>query len=107
MLEYFKKIDNNDSSIPNNDLLSLMKNILNDEGIFAFNLRAESFKVYNNTLELLKKKYKKVIEINFRICSGLILCCQNDQINLEEYYKPIDNNLLDYQYFKEDILGSL
>ena len=39
--------------------------------------------------------------------SKIILCWQNDQINLEEYYKPIDNNLLDYQYFKEDILGSL
>ena len=107
-LEYFSKINNNDISIPNNNLLSLMKNILNDDGIFAFNLRAESFKAYNNTLESLKKIYKKVIEIKFRICSGLILCCQNKQINLEEYYKPtIVYNLLDYENFKKDILDSL
>ena len=108
LLEYFSKINNNDVSIPNNNLLSLMRNILNDDGILAFNLRAESFKVYNNILESLKKIYNKVIEINFRICSGLILCCQNKQIDLEEYYKPkIAYNLLDYKYFREDILNNL
>ena len=107
LLEYFSKIDNNDVSIPNDNLLLIMKNLLNDEGIFAFNLRAESFKAYNNILELLKKKYKKVIEIKFRICSGLILLCQNEIINLEEYYKPSSISLLDYKYFKEDFLNSL
>ena len=107
LLEYFSKIDNNDVSIPNDNLLLIMKNLLNDEGIFAFNLRAESFKAYNNILELLKKKYKKVIEIKFRICSGLILLCQNEIINLEEYYKPSSISFLDYKYFKEDFLNSL
>ena len=60
LLEYFSKINDNDASIPKyDDLLSKMKNLLKDKGIFAFNLRAESFKEYNNILELLKKNIKK------------------------------------------------
>ena len=108
LLEYFSKKNDNDASIPKyDDLLSKMKNLLKDEGIFAFNLRAESFLEYNNILELLKTKYKKVIEIKFRICSGLIILCQNEKINLEEYYKPSFINSIDYEYFKKDILDSL
>jgi len=108
LLEYFSKIDNNDASIPKyDDLLTKMKFLLKDEGIFAFNLRAESYKEYNSILEVLKKKYKKVIEIKFRICSGLIILCQNEKINLEEHYKPIFINSIDYECFKEDILKSL
>jgi len=107
LLEYFSKIKNNDASIPNYDLLSIMKSLLKDEGIFAFNLRAESYKEYNNILELLKKKYKKVIEIKIRICSGLIILCQNEKIKLEDYYKSRFINSFDDEIFKEKILDSL
>ena len=104
LLECFSKKDNSDDSISNDNLLTSIRHILRDDGIFAFNLRPESFKVYNDILESLKKKYKKVIEINFRICSGLLICSRNEKINLDDYYKSII--LLD-EYFKQDILDKL
>ena len=56
-------------------MLLLFKKILDNDGILAFNLRAESFYIYNDILESLKQNYTSVFEINFRPCSGLILCC--------------------------------
>ena len=98
LLESFNKRDEKDTAIPNQYLLTIFKDILNFDGIFAFNLRCETFEEYSLILEKLKKKYKKVIEIKLRVVSGIIICCGDKDVKLVNYYKPneilLDNNLL-------------
>ena len=99
LLESFNKRDGKDMAIPNHDLLTVFKDILNFNGIFAFNLRCETFEEYSFILEKLKKKYKKVIEIKLRVVSGIIICCGDKNVKLVNYYKPneilLDKNILE------------
>ena len=95
ILEYFKSCEVNKDMIPNIDIILQLQKLLNYDGILVFNLRAETFKKYNDILDRLKKKFKKVIEINLRICSGIIICCQDKAIKVEKYYKPEINFLLE------------
>ena len=91
IVESFDKRDENDITIPNYDLLTIFSNILNCNGIFAFNLRYETFNDNSIIIEKLKKKYKKVIEIKLRIGSGFIICCGSKKIEMVNMYKPQDN----------------
>ena len=100
ILESFDKRDENDITIPNYDLLTIFSNILNCNGIFAFNLRYETFNDNTIIIEKLKKKYKKVIEIKLRIGSGFIICCGSEKIEMVKYYKPQDN-IVDNQILNE------
>lgn len=103
LLEFFRKKNKDDEAIPKCDILLKFINLLENDGILAFNLRADFFDNYNNILSSLKKKYKKVLDINFRICSGLIICCANNNIKLENYYVSISNTFIDLTNFKNEI----
>ena len=108
ILESFNKRDEKDNAIPNYELLTIFKDILNYNGIFAFNLRCETFNEYSIILERLRKRYKKVIEINLRICCGFIICCEDKNDKPINYYYPkdiiLDKKILEEveQKFKEE-----
>ena len=91
LLESFDKRDKNDSTIPNKDLLPIFIDILNCNGIFAFNLRYETYNDNSLILGKLKKKYKKLMEIELRIGSRFIICCPDINVKMISYYKPYDN----------------
>ena len=92
LLEFFEKRNEKDVTIPNYDMLFKVKKILNYDGILAFNLRTETFHKYNDTIESLKNKYKKVIEIYLRPCSGFIICSDDTNVKNKQIYKPFDFN---------------
>ena len=91
LLESFDKRNENDSTIPNKDLLTIFIDILNCNGIFAFNLRYETYNDNSIIISKLKKIYKKVIEIELRIGSKFFICCPDKNIKMINYYKPNDN----------------
>ena len=103
IMDYFEKEKNDDESIPNTKNLLNMKALLENKGIFAFNLRINSFLTYNNIISSQKKYYNKVFEINFRIGSKLLICSDENILisnNLENSYtKKIEG----IKEFKEDI----
>ena len=87
-------------AIPNYDLLSVLKDTLNYNGIFTFsNLRCETFNEYSMILERLRKRYKKVIEINLRIYCGFIICWEDKNAKPVNYYNSndiiLDKNILE------------
>ena len=90
ILESFDKREENDRIIPNEDLLIIFKDILNCNGIFAFNLRYETHNEKKIILERLKKKYKRIIEIELRMGSEFIICCPDKNIRMINNYKPIN-----------------
>ena len=105
-------------AIPSYKMLNVFKDILNYNGIFAFNLRCETFNEYSMILERLRKRYKKVIEINLRIWCGFIICWEDKNAKPVNYYnsndiildknilKKIDKNLkkskktIEYKYYQ-------
>ena len=93
LIEYFDKKDKNAKIMPDYEILKDWKDILNSGGILAFNLRAESFKSFENTIKRLKKKYINVIVINLRPCSGIVFCCGNKDIKFVNYYEMNDSVL--------------
>ena len=100
LIESFDKRDENDRTIPNNDLLTNFTNILNYNGIFAFNLRYETYNDNSIILASLKKKYKKVIEIKLRIGSGFIICSGVKNVKIVNNYKP-ENDIVDKRILNE------
>ena len=100
LLESFDKRNENDSTIPNKELLTIFIDILNCNGIFAFNLRYEAYNEYSIILAKLKKKYKRVIEIELRIGSIFIICCPDKNVKLISYYTPFDY-IIDKRLLKE------
>ena len=96
LIEYFDKKNKNDEIIPDYEILKDWRDVLNNDGILAFNLRAESFKSFNNTIEKLKKKYIKVIVINLRPCSSIVFCCGNKDIKMVNYYEMTDSILQEW-----------
>ena len=82
-------------------MLTICKNIINFNGIISFNLRTESLDIYDNILEDLRKKYRKIIEIPLRPCSGFIICCEDKSITLQKNYLPINFN------FDPDIMNEI
>ena len=100
LLESFDKRNENDITIPNKELLTIFIDILNCNGIFAFNLRYEAYNEYSIILAKLKKKYKRVIEIELRIGSIFIICCPDKNVKLISYYTPFDY-IIDKRLLKE------
>ena len=100
ILESFDKREENDSTIPNIDLSTIFKDILNYNGIFAINLRYETYNDKSIVLARLKKKYKRIIEIELRIGSEFILCCPDKNIKMINNYKPI-NYIIDEKILNE------
>ena len=92
LIEPFEKRNKEDETIPNYELIFKLKKILNFDGILAFNLRAETFHIYNDTIEKLKKKYKKVLNIYLRPCSAFIICSHYQELKLERIYEG-DNEI--------------
>ena len=103
LIEYFSQRDEKDNIIPNYESLIGWDDILYNDGILAFNLRAESMITYEITLNNLKKKYNMVFQRYLRPCSGIIFCCGNKKIKAENYYKPNDISL---QSFFFDLIKS-
>ena len=93
LIEYFSQKDEKDNMIPNYEILLGWEDILNNNGILAFNLRTESLKTYEIVLNQLKKKYNMVFHCYLRPCSGIIFCCGNKSIKVENYYKPNEISL--------------
>ena len=50
-------------------------------------------KTYEIVLNQLKKKYNMVFHCYLRPCSGIIFCCGNKIIKVENYYKPNEISL--------------
>ena len=90
LIEYFEKKYEIDEIIPNYEIIKDWKKILNNEGILAFNLRAESFKAFEETIKSLEKKYIKVIVINLRPLSGIVFCFGNKDVKIWDYYEMTD-----------------
>ena len=96
LIEYFDKKDKNDKIIPNFEIINDWKNILNNEGILAFNLRTESIKIFNETIKKLEKEYTKVIVIYLRPCSGIVFCGGNNGFKIVNYYAMTETLLQKY-----------
>ena len=62
----------------------------------AFNLRAESFKAFEETIKSLEKKYIKVIVINLRPLSGIVFCFGNKDVKIVDYYEMTDSFLQEW-----------
>ena len=92
LIEPFEKRNKEDDTIPNYELIFKLIKILNFDGILAFNLRTETFHKYNDTIEKLKKKYKKVLNIYLRPCSAFIICSHYQELKLERIYEG-DNEI--------------
>lgn len=105
LLEYFRAKSQKDTSIPNGKLK--WGKILEKNGIFAFNLRSNSFSNYEKVLNSIKKEYNIIKEINFRACSGLIICRYNISTKIEKNYLPIMyENIIGRDNFDEDFENS-
>ena len=100
ILESFDKREENDNTIPNEDLFIIFKDILNYNGIFAFNLRYETYNDKSIIIERLKKNYKRIIEMELRIGSGFIICCPDKNVKIINNYKPI-NYIIDERILNE------
>jgi len=83
----------NDITIPNESIIFDIYNLLNDEGILGFNLRADTYVNYNKFINSIKAQFKKVIEINIRLCCGFIICSKTDNIKLLDKYNEIYPNI--------------
>ena len=63
-------------------------------------LRYEAYNEYSIILAKLKKKYKRVIEIELRIGSKFIIFCPDKNVKLISYYPPFDY-IIDKSILKE------
>jgi hypothetical protein len=59
-------------------------NLLTPNGIFSLNIRSCSIYNQNFTINNLKKKFKNIKKINFRICSDFLICSNKDKIQIIE-----------------------
>ena len=57
-------------------------NLLNSNGIFSLNLRSCSSNEHNKRLKNIKKKFKNVKIINFRLCSDFLICSNGNNLKL-------------------------
>jgi len=91
-------------TIPNESIIFDIYNLLNDEGILGFNLRADTYVNYNKFINSIKAQFKKVIEINIRLCCGFIICSKTDNIKLLDKYNeiyPTIKNIKNIAFFIE------
>ena len=103
ILEYFEKEKDEDKAIPNTDMIFDMNKIMENNGIFSFNLRADTFLTYKAIISTQKKKYNHIYEINIRKGSNFIIC-SNEKIQLrkESIEKYHLKNLIGINEFIED-----
>ena len=75
--------NNNDTSIPS--IENNYSSLLTPNGIFSLNIRSCSLYEQGERIKLLKKKFKNIKIINFRMCSDFLICFNHNEIKILKY----------------------
>ena len=74
--KYFNENNNTENTIPS--IKNNYSNLLTPDGIFSLNIRSCSVYEQNYNINKLKNKFKNTKIINYRTCSDLLICSNNN-----------------------------